>query len=494
MMRMHSDGIDRRNFLQALAGGTAAALAGPALFSSCAGRPKPNFVIVLTDDLGYGDLACYGHPVIQTPNLDAFAQNGMQLTDCYAAAPVCSPARAGMLTGRTPNRCGIFNWIPPGSPMHLQKSEITVATLLKNAGYQTCLSGKWHCNGHFNSPDQPQPNDHGFDHWFATQNNALPNHRNPHNFVRNGEPCGPQEGFSSTMIIDEAVSWLNRIDRARPFCLFVWFHSPHEIVATSEEYTERYMQDGNKDRATYFGNVTHLDHEFGRLTSTLDALNLRDDTFIMFTSDNGPETLLRYPGAQYSYGTTGPLRGMKLDMYEGGIRIPGIIQWPGRTKPGQVSPEPVSGTDVLPTLCAIAGIDVPADRPIDGASILPLFDGQPVNRSIPLYWQYNGALSRPKAAMRQGDWKLLAGLTGSQISPRGSLSQDQLDAMAAAELTDFELYNLQEDVGETKDRSRQEPARLNQMQGIMRELFESVKAESPHWPAWERPQQKIKDF
>ncbi|MAF09634.1 arylsulfatase, partial [Candidatus Poribacteria bacterium] len=144
---------------------------------------RPNFVVFLCDDLGYGDLACYGHRAIRTPNLDALADEGVRLTDCYAAAPVCSPARAGLMTGRTPNRCGIYNWIPAGSPMHLQASETTVAGLLRDAGYATAVAGKWHLNGKFNSPDQPQPGDHGFDHWFATQNNAVPSHKDPINFV-----------------------------------------------------------------------------------------------------------------------------------------------------------------------------------------------------------------------------------------------------------------------------------------------------------------------
>ena len=152
---------------------------------------RSNFLIVLCDDLGYGDLGCYGHTVVQTPNVDHFAGEGLKLTDCYAAAANCSPARTGLMTGRTPYRVGIHNWIPMLSPMHVRESEITIATLLRDAGYDTCHSGKWHLNGWFNLPGQPQPNDHGFDHWFSTQNNCLPNHRHPYNFVRNSIPVGP---------------------------------------------------------------------------------------------------------------------------------------------------------------------------------------------------------------------------------------------------------------------------------------------------------------
>jgi arylsulfatase A len=414
----------------------------------------------LCDDLGYGDLGCFGHPRIRTPNLDRLAQQGLRLTDCYAAAPVCSPSRAGMLTGRTPNRCGIYDWIPAGSPIHLRRSEVTVATLLKSAGYATCFSGKWHCNGMFNSPEQPQPGDHGFDHWFATQNNAAPSHHNPVNFVRNGTPVGPLTGYSSTLIVDEAVDWLRHRDRDRPFCLFVWFHSPHEPVATAREYVDLYADAEPANRRIYYGNVTQMDHETGRLLATLDDLGLSDTTFVFFSSDNGPETLNRYREAERSYGSPGPLRGMKLHMYEGGIRVPGIVRWPGHTPAGAESSEPICGTDVLPTLCAIAGLNLPANRPIDGESIVPALHGRTFTRHRPLYWQYDNAIGRPKVAMRQGEWKILAD----------------------AALDHFELYNLRDDPRETTDLAGREPERLRTMSATLRNQHAEIKKESPVWP------------
>ena len=324
----------------------------------CRRTCETNFVIVLCDDLGYGDIGCFGHPQIKTPHLDQLAKEGWRLTDCYAAAPVCSPSRAGMLTGRIPNRMGIYDWIPERSPMHLRSSEITMATLLKSVGYQTCHVGKWHCNGHFNSPAQPQPSDHGFDHWFSTQNNAAPSHKNPINFVRNGQPVGAIEGYSSQIIVDESIRWLDRRDKSRPFLLLVWLHSPHEPVATPNEFTARYADvSETPDQANYFGNVTQVDHEVGRLLKSLDDHQLSDNTLFYFSSDNGPETLKRYKGAERSYGSAAPLRGMKLHMYEGGIRVPGIVRWPGHTKPGQTVGDPIASYDLLPTFCAIAGIN-----------------------------------------------------------------------------------------------------------------------------------------
>jgi arylsulfatase A len=191
--------MQRRTFLS-LMGATAA----QRVYAQRASKP-PNFVVVTCDDLGYGDVGCFGSRTIRTPRLDAFAGEGIKLTHCYAAAPVCSPSRAGLLTGRTPDRCGVYNWIPDGNMMHLRREETTVATVLRGAGYDTAMAGKWHLNGRFNDASQPQPGDHGFQHWFATQNNAAPSHMNPVNFVRNGTKVGETKGFSSDIIVDEGI-------------------------------------------------------------------------------------------------------------------------------------------------------------------------------------------------------------------------------------------------------------------------------------------------
>lgn len=411
---------------------------------------KPNFVYILCDDLGYGDLGCYGHPIIKTPNLDALARSGMKLTDCYAAAPVCSPSRSGVMTGRTPYRSGILDWIPGNSSVHLKTQEITVAALLKSAGYKTAHCGKWHLSATLDG-SQPTPGNHGFDHWFSTQNNASPNHHNPKNFIRNAEPVGPLEGYSSTLIVEEGIRFLRSV-KDEPFALFIWFHSPHEPIATAEQFQKMYSTEPDETKSIYYGNVSQMDYEVGHLLEALDDLNLRENTLVMFTSDNGPETLLRYKGARYSHGSPGPLRGMKLHMHEGGIRVPGIIHWPGKTNPGQISREPINGTDVLPTFCEIAGIEAPSDRAIDGASMLPIFSGDPITRKIPLYWRYDKALSEPKIAMRQGEWKLLAD----------------------NEFTRFELYNLNTDMGETTNLAEKEPQRLETMVATLKALQNNV--------------------
>lgn len=424
---------------------------------------KPtNFVVILCDDLGYQDLGCFGHPHIKTPHLDQLAKDGLRLTDCYAGAPVCSPSRSAMLTGRIPNRLGVYDWIPQKSPMHLQSKEITIATLLKNAGYQTCHVGKWHCNGMFNSPEQPQPGDHGYQHWFATQNNAAPTHKNPTNFVRNGKRVGPMEGYSSQIIVDEALNWLGKRDPSKPFLLMVWLHSPHETIATANQFVEPYAKTAETpEQAEYFGNVTQVDHEVGRLLKALDDGGLRNDSLVFFSSDNGPETLHRYKGSERSYGSPKPLRGMKLHLYEGGIRVPGIVRWPAKIKPGQTSDQPVGSYDILPTFCTIAGIAAPADRKLDGTNLLPLFSGEAMSRPKPLYWQYDRAIGGPnRVAIRDGDWKLLAN----------------------ADLSKFELYNLKADISEAHDLASTEPQKVANLATVMRRLHAEIKAEGPVWP------------
>jgi arylsulfatase A len=185
------------------------------LFSCEEKDTQPNIVVILCDDLGYGDLSAFGHPVIETPNLDKLAADGIKFTSFYSAAPVCSPSRAGLLTGRSPNRAGIYDFIPGPKKsedlrdlVHLQRHEQTIPAMLKTVGYSTCLSGKWHCSSRFNSDAQPTPDHFGFDHWFATHNNAAPGHENPINFVRNGEDVGKIAGFSCQIVVDEAVQWL----------------------------------------------------------------------------------------------------------------------------------------------------------------------------------------------------------------------------------------------------------------------------------------------
>ncbi len=456
------------------------------LFAICttgyAAPKRPSFVVILCDDLGFGDLECFGHPHIRTPSLNRLAERGIRLTSCYSSAPVCSSSRAGLLTGRAPSRVGVYDWIPNNHVVHLRKEEVTVATLLRRAGYSTAHVGKWHCNGKFNQAAQPQPGDHGFEHWYSTQNNASPTHENPINFVRNGKPVGPQEGFSCQLVADESIRWLeNGRDKDKPFFLFTCFHEPHEPVASPRDLVDSYQKVAeNEDQAQYFANVTNMDKAVGRIVRKLDDLGL-SDTLVIFTSDNGPETLKRYRGAGRSYGSPGDLRGMKLWMYEAGIRVPGIICWPDRIKAGQVVDEPVCGLDILPTLCEMAKVTPPKDRAYDGASVTAILNGTELKRPRPLYWHYYRALGVPKAAMRVGDWMILGHRSAGPQTPGRNVDAKSMALIAQETLSKFELYNVKTDLAQKQDQAKSEPEKLVELKAQLIARHKEVRDEGVKW-------------
>ncbi|MCA9124259.1 MAG: sulfatase [Planctomycetaceae bacterium] len=455
----------------------------PCIYAS-ESTPKsvPNIVLILADDLGYGDLACYGSGDLKTPNIDQLAREGLRLTSCYAAAANCSPARTGLMTGRTPTRVGVHNWIPMFSPVHVRREEITIATLLRNAGYDTAHFGKWHLNGDFNLPSQPQPPDHGFNYWFSTQNNALPNHRNPNNFVRNGSPAGPLDGYSGPLVTDEAVRWLKDVrDKSKPFFMYVCYHEPHEPIASDKKYADLYPSE-DPSYSAHHGNITQMDGACGRLLRTLDELGVRENTFVMFTSDNGPAITGIHP-----HGSPGPFREKKGHLYEGGIRVPGIVRWPGHVEQGQVSDEAISGVDLLPTLCELADIQPPSDRALDGTSFLPALRNETIRRRRPLYWHFVRASSAPKVAMRVDDWKVLAKFDAPPLKPSADIVAEEMHALKTAKLVGFELYNLKDDPAETKNLVDQEPQKLAQLVAQLREYYAEVQSESPVWPVWNWP-------
>ena len=443
---------------------------------------RPNILVILVDDLGYGDLGVYDHPTIRTPNIDRLAAEGIRFTDFYSAAPVCSPARAAFLTGRIPVRTGIYDWIPPGSDMHLSAEEATVAEILRAAGYQTSMFGKWHLNGALDT-DQPQPDDHGFNHWFATAGFAMPTHLNPVNFVSDGEEVGPTEGYACQIVTDEAIRWL-REDRepTQPFFAYLAYHEPHEVIASPPELTAGYEAAQNGNEALYFANVTNLDLALGRLLAALDEMGLTDDTFVLFTSDNGPEMLERHPQAQRSYGSAGPLRGKKLQLWEGGIRVPGIVRWPGHTQPGSVSGAAVSGIDLLPTVCAVAGVPVPVELELDGIDITPIFAGEVLDREVPLFWYHYKAWGGPRAVMREGRWKLAGFWDGPERlrSDSSTMRPGDLELIRTTELIRFELFDIEADPGERADVAGKNPAVFKAMHAEMVRLLAEVESDARH--------------
>ena len=432
--------------------------------TACAKTERPNIVVFLADDMGWGDANCNGNEKMITPNIDKLASQGVRFTECYSACGVCSPSRSAILTGRTPYRNGVWRHLSGNGPSHLRTSEITYPELLREAGYETCHVGKWHLlsRQQFNNPDFPQPDAHGYGYWMYTHNNASPSHKNPNNFVRNGQPVGVIEGYSAQIVANEGIHWLDNVrDPSKPFAMSVWVHEPHKPIATDPRFSKLYEGHSN---AEYMGNVTQLDFALGQIMEALETRGLSENTLLFFTSDNGPEGQSEKTG-----GSTGGLRGRKRNDYEGGIRVPGIVRWPGHIKPGTVSDTPVVGSDIFATVLDVCEIPLPTDRPIDGVSMVPAFEGKPVDRKIQLFWRTHVSLPEDRVAIRIGDWKIVADET----------------------LTKFQLYDVQKDWKEENDLAAKMPEKTEEMKNILLKLWVDIKSEGPNeW--WESETQKPK--
>lgn len=466
-------------------------------FSGCKNQPgekEPNIILFLADDLGYNDLTCYRQdhpgasdmpPTAQTPHIDRLAEEGLRFTQFYCGAAVCSPSRSALLTGRNATRVGIYNWIPHQSPMHLRSQEVTLAELLKNKNYQTAHFGKWHLT----SPgtDQPLPNDQGYDYSFFTYNNARPSHRNPHNFYRNGEPVGQLEGFACQLVVDEALQWLDqRSSPSEPYCINIWFNEPHEKVDAPDSLVRRHSY-----RKKYYGSIENMDLAVGRVLEYLENHPAERETVVIFSSDNGSQ----------ENGSNDPLRGEKAFNYEGGVRVPFIIRFPGVTRAGTLSETPGSFTDLLPTLAEITGIPLPEDRTIDGTSLVPVLTDRDtaVERNHPIvFYRY---FHDPILMMRDGDWCLLgyqkplpyaesyneielALIQPDSGEPRWSqwgFQSGHMEFIRNQEPACFELYNLRSDPSQRNDLSGEEPGRVERMKQQMMKLRNEMLEEGGDW-------------
>jgi arylsulfatase A len=380
--------MDRRKFLGATAGGAAMAMAG----AGRAGAGKPNVIIFLCDDLGYGDVSCYGSAAIKTPNVDRLATEGMRLTSFFASAPVCSPSRAGLITGRYPIRTGTTDvYFPMRHPLGpainyssrsgagLNLKEITLAQALKTAGYATCCIGKWHLG----DLKPYRPHHRGFDHYlgllYSNDMTPLPLFRDDEIVER----APVDQDYLTRKYTDEALAWLGQ-NKDRPFFLYFPYTSPHEPIHASPEFQ------GRSAAGLYGDCVEEIDASVGEVLAFLDREGLAENTFVFFTSDNGP----------WYEGSSGPLRGRKYQTFEGGMRVPGLARLPGVIPAGKVSPEMSMNFDLFATACALAGAPLPDDRIMDGANILPLLQGGPSPHERLFFYKSNNL-----QAVRQGQWK-----------------------------------------------------------------------------------------
>lgn len=433
---------------------------------------NPNIIIFLTDDLGYGDLSCYGNPIIKTPHIDKFATEGVRLTDCHSAGTVCSPSRAAILTGRNPYRSGFF--YIAGRDTHLKTEEITIAELLREEGYETSFWGKWHLSAlEKDKRDEPGPGDQGFDYYFASTHNAFEGPKNYRKFIRNGEAVGEVEGWYCDVIVDEASKWLKNIrNKEKPFFMSINPHEPHTPIAPPETFSENYNteevkkleksikygqvsrpdKDISENSKAYYGTVSQLDEAFGRLMITLETLGLKENTLVIFTSDNGPETPVTLeeslgnwddPIRDFCFGTPGEFRGMKRFPYEGGHRVPGIARFPGIIPEGTVSDVLFNGTDFLPTIAGLTGTKVPFDRNIDGIDAFDALLNKEVKRDVSPIWFYpnheDTYFRMPQISMRRNNFTLISYLPAKD---------DTMDLRTWMEINDpvkFELYNIASD-------------------------------------------------
>jgi arylsulfatase A-like enzyme len=343
-----------------------AAVAGGTVDRSEGTEGRPHIILCMADDQGWGDMAYNGHPILRTPVFDAMSETGLRLDRFYAASPVCSPTRASVLTGRTPNRSGVFNW-----GHSLRPQEVTLAAVLREAGYITAHFGKWHV-GSVLAQSPTCPGALGFDHWLSA-----PNFFDMNPWLSDHGKALQFEGESSAIVVDAALEFIrSRLSDARPIFAVLWFGSPHRPHEGLAEDLASYA-DQPERRRHFLAEITAMDRGMGKLRASLREWDIADNTLLWYCSDNGalPE------------GSSGGLRGRKGEVYEGGLRVPCLIEWPRRIREPRRSDLPAGTVDIYPTLLEIAGAR-PAHQPIlDGESLLPLFDGLATERRAPLgFW------------------------------------------------------------------------------------------------------------
>ncbi|NQV36290.1 MAG: sulfatase-like hydrolase/transferase [Phycisphaeraceae bacterium] len=423
----------------------------------------PNVVVIYFDDTGWTDFGCFGGAV-DTPHIDQLAKDGMRFTEYYAPAPNCSPSRTGLLTGRFPFRVGMYSYRNKNTPMHLPDSEVTIAEVLKTKGFATGMFGKWHL-GNLEGPTQPTPDRQGFDYWFACDNNLVK--RNPHSLHRNGKPVGKTEGWAAQIVADEANGWMKK--QTSPFFAYIAFsetHSPHDAP---EELKAKYAAKGDvRRRAVYKGMTEYSDAAVGSILKTLDDMGVSDNTIVFLASDNGPTAQESCEG----------LRGKKSFTWEGGIRVPAIVRWPGNVKPGSTYNDPVAGIDLLPTLCDIVGAEFP-NRHIDGVSIRPVLEGKPFTRTAPILTFFYR--TSPAASMRLGDYVLIAHSDDETRKKSHAFTAPDMPRIKSTKLVSFELYNVKDDLGQETDIASSHPETLMTLQKIMIDLHGDAIAEGPLW-------------
>lgn len=433
------------------------------------GTPKPNFVVLFADDLGYADLHCFGGEQMVTPNLDLMANGGMRLTNFYASQGVCSASRCSLLTGCYNVRLGILGALVPGSTTCLNPDEQTIAEVLKPQGYATAIFGKWHLGDR----DHGLPTHHGFDeyHGLPYSNDMWPSHPTAKSFpplplyendqIIDDNITAEEQASLTRWATEHAIDFIER-HQAQPFFLYVPYSMPHVPLFTSDRFA------GVTGKGLFTDVIAEIDWSAGEILKTLRELGLSENTLVLFTSDNGP--WLSYGNHA---GSAAPLREGKGTAFEGGVREPTIAYWPGHIEPGAICDALVGTIDVLPTFAKLAGA-APPTKKIDGRDLWPLLSGEPTAASPheAFYYYWHNELQ----AVRSGPWKLH--FPHAYPSLKDKPERDGMPGRYHKLECGLELYNLDGDIGETRDVSANHPevvARLQKLANSIRvELGDSL--------------------
>ena len=472
--------MDRRQFLKTLGAGACLAAGGSIPAFAAPPRKRPNIILCMADDQGWGDMAYQGHPVLKTPNFDAMAASALRFDRFYAAAPVCSPTRGSVLTGRHPNRFGCFKW-----GHTLRPQELTIAEALNAAGYVTGHFGKWHLGPVYEgSPVNPGAS--GFDEWISA-----PNFFDNNPILSNKGVAVRTKGEGSMVTADAAIEFIRRASRSRrPFLSVVWFGSPHKPHKAIERDRALY-RDRSKALQHFYGEITGMDRAVGKLRAELRRLGVHKNTILWYCSDNGGLPRV---------GATGG-RGHKGSIYEGGLRVPAILEWPDRIKRPRSSEVPCNTSDIYPTVLEIVGIRPKKQVPLDGISLVPLIAGAMKTRPAPMgFWDYpvSGKSTPSNKLMKELLKAQKAGKTISDASrlhlnagritrqyPEDSFpghaawldwpwKLHRIQKKGAGGRASLELYNLANDPKEAKNVAGQRPDRVRSMSSGLEGWLASV--------------------
>lgn len=465
---------------------------------------RPNVILIVADDMGYGDLGCFGDGSVRTPNLDRLVSEGGCFRQHYSASPICAPARAALLTGRYPHRTGAITQHEIHGLDRIALREITIADAFRTAGYQTSLVGKWH-NGTFDR--RFEPNARGFDEFTGFCGGWSDYYRY---HLRRNDTVEPSDGrYLTDLLTQEAIRFVKR-NRTAPFFLYLPYSAPHSPFQAREEWVAPYRDQGlNRIVATTYAMIERMDEGIGQILETLDKEGLAESTIVAFTSDNGPAFfnppyMLEQGEPTFNERFNAGLRGSKGWIHEGGIRVPMVLRWTGTVPGGRVLDELAHFTDWTPTLLSLAGVTRPSGPALDGQDLSPLLLGEPAQVEPRRFWQWNFYWPDvgTNAAIRDGDWKLVRPMIRGTRFFRDELCLSDEDRARTAAFIEAdmkhkenplavrsilpvprlkprepeppELYDLADDPGEQRDLAAQHPDRVRRMLGQLEQWFEEV--------------------